>query len=267
MTLKCTLPAESPTAGQVAKRDLIEGLIKGLDVLACFDAQTPDLTPSELGRKMNISRAAARRFLLTLQHTGYVESDGRSSYRITPKVLALSKAYTGSAGLPKTVTPVLQRLTQELQFSSNCAVLEGSEAVYVARINAQRLLSTGIEPGTRLPAYTSTAGRILLASMEETRLRKWLETIKLIGFTPFTPTNATLLFEELQVIRNRGYDMTESLFEVGLRGVGVPLRNRQGEVIAALSVSMAVSTCTREQALASSLPLLQAAAYGLAALI
>jgi IclR family transcriptional regulator, pca regulon regulatory protein len=251
----------------VPKRDLIEGLVKGLEVLSCFDAQTPNITPSELGRRMNISRAAARRFLLTLLHTGYVENDGRNSYRTTPKILSLSKAYTGSAGLPKTVIPYLQRLTQELQFSSNCAVLDGSEAVYVARINAQRLMSTGIEPGTRLPAYTSTAGRILLASLEEKKLHHWLENAKLIGFTPFTPTQPSKLFDELMVIKNRGYDMTESLFEVGLRGIGVPLRNRQGEVIAALSVSMAVSTCSQDDALSKSLPLLQAAAYGLALLI
>ena len=243
----------------VNKRDLIEGLMKGLEVLNCFDAATPQTTASQVAQRLNISRAAARRFLITLAHTGYLESDGRY-YKPTPKVLNLSNAYIGSSNLPKAVTPFLQRLTRELQFSSNCAVLEGLEAVYVARVNATRIMSTGFEPGTRLPAYTSSAGRVMLAALDDYYLNDWIERVRLFQFTEHTPTDKATLLMQLHAIRERQFEMTESLFEVGLRGIAVPLRNRNGDVLAAISVTMAASVCTSEEALKTCLPPLQKAA-------
>jgi IclR family transcriptional regulator, pca regulon regulatory protein len=246
----------------VPKRDLIEGLIRGLEVLTCFDADTPRITPSELGVRLNISRAAARRYLLTLVHTGYLESDGRY-YQPTVKVLALGQAYSGSAQLPRVVGPYLQRLTRELHFSTNCAVLEGNEAVYVARVNVPRSIVTGFEPGMRLQATTSAAGRVMLAYQSEESLRGWLASAKLVTFTPKTQTDKQLLVQELTRVRSQGYELIESMYEIGLRGIAVPMRNRNGTVVAALSVSMAASSCSEKEALALCLGPLQAAALEL----
>jgi IclR family transcriptional regulator, pca regulon regulatory protein len=254
------------TTSSVAKRDLIEGLIKGLEVLTCFNEQTGLLTAPEVSVRLNISRAAARRFLLTLVHTGYAEAEGRG-YRATPKVLGLAHAYTGSAKLPKTVTPFLQRIARDTQFSCNCAVLEGVDAVYIACVNVTRLMSTNFEPGTRLPAYTSAAGRVMLAALEDQKIHAWLDATELFAFTPATPTDKDKLFADIINIRQRGFELTENLYEFGLRGIAMNIRNRKGEVRAAISVSMAASACSREDALAKCIPALQSAANALMPLL
>jgi IclR family transcriptional regulator, pca regulon regulatory protein len=248
------------------KRDLIEGLIKGLDVLSAFDETSPNLTPSEVAKKLNISRAAARRYLITLTHTGYAESDGKT-YHLTPKVLALSHAYSGSARLPNTVLPYLQKASRDLQFSCNCAVLEVNDAVYVCNVNVQRLISTSLSAGTRLPAYTATAGRVLLSALPDEKLREWIANNRLVRFTDYTTTDPEKLFNEIITIRERGYDFTENLFELGLRGISVGLVNRQGEMRAAIGVSMSSSACSRQEALVRCLPVLQATARALIPLI
>jgi IclR family transcriptional regulator, pca regulon regulatory protein len=253
-------------SNDIAKRDLIEGLVKGLEVLSCFDEHTELLSASEVSERLGISRASARRFLLTLMHTGYAEAVGRQ-YRATPKILALAHAYTGSAKLPKTVAPFLQRIARDLQFSSNCSVLESADAVCIASVNVTKLMSTNFEPGTRLPAYTSAAGRIMLAALDDQKLQKWLDETELFAFTPATPMDKNKLFSDICLVRQRGFEMTENFFELGLRGIAMPLRNRKGEVRAAISVSMASSACSREDALAKCLPALQSAANSLMPLL
>jgi IclR family transcriptional regulator, pca regulon regulatory protein len=266
-TKKSMPPAEfSDSQAIVAKRDLIEGLVKGLEVLCCFDEQTEVLTATEVSARLNLSRAAARRFLLTLVHTGFAETEGKG-FRATPKVLSLAHAYTGSAKLPKTVMPFLQRISRDLQFSSNCALLEGPDSVCIAAVNVSKLMSTTFEPGTRLPAYTSAAGRIMLAQFDDQKLQKWLASVELFPFTPATPTDKQQLTLDIRNIRQRGFDLSENLFEFGLRGIAMALKNRKGEVKGAISVSMASSTCSREDALAKSIPALQSAANALLPLL
>jgi IclR family transcriptional regulator, pca regulon regulatory protein len=260
------LPPKDSEGQTIAKRDLIEGLVKGLEVLSCFDEQAEVLTATEVSARLNISRAAARRFLLTLVHTGFAETEGRG-FRATPKVLSLAHAYTGSAKLPKTVMPFLQRISRDLQFSSNCALLEGADSVCVAAVNVSKLMSTTFEPGTRLPAYTSAAGRVMLATLDDQKLQKWLASIELFPFTPATPTDKQQLALDIRNIRQRGFDLSENLFEFGLRGIAMALRNRKGEVKGAISVSMASSACSREDALAKSIPALQSAANALLPLL
>lgn len=246
----------------IPKRNLIEGLMIGLRTLACFDSKTPSITPTELAERLSISRAAARRYLLTLVHTGYAEADGRH-FRPTPKVLSLSHAYTGSARLPKTVQPFLQRIAKDILFSSNCAVLEGADAVYVATVSVSRIIGSGLDVGTRLPAYTSAAGRVLLASLEDQSLQSWLDETNLVAFTAHTPLDKVQLLTDLIKLRTRGYEFTEDLYEFGLRGIAVPLRNRQGETKAAIGISMASATCSADEALQRCLPALQSAAHSL----
>lgn len=243
----------------IAKRDLIDGLIKGVDVITAFNHDTPRLTPSEVAKAAGLSRSAARRYLLTLVHIGLAESDGKAFW-LTPKVLNLGRSYLESARLPRSIIPFLQRLTQQLGDSTNFAVLDGHEVVYVSRVNTPRLLTTGFEPGTRLPAYTSTAGRVLLAALPDEVLKAMLDTMQFVPYTHLTITNKDELYQELVTIRNQGFGVTEGQFEIGLRGISVPIKNRHGAVIGALSVSMSIASCSKAEAVAKCVPALQSTA-------
>lgn len=248
-----------PVEFDIAKRDLIDGLIKGFDVITAFNGDSHHLTATELAQRVGLSRSAARRYLLTLAHMGLAASDGRSFW-LTPKVLNLGRSYLESARLPRAIIPFLQRLTEQLQESSNFSVLDGSDIVYVSRVNAPRLLATGFEPGTRLPAHTTAAGRVLLAALPEAQLRSELERVELTAFTHLTLLDKDILWQEMLVIRAQGYAITESQYEVGLRGISVPIKNRSGSVIGALSVAMNAATCSRAEASERFVPTLQTTA-------
>lgn len=250
-----------PTAIEVdiAKRDLIDGLINGIDVITAFNRETPQLTPGELAKILGLSRSAARRYLLTLVHIGLADSNGKTFW-LTPKVLNLGRSYLESARLPRSIIPFLQRLTQQLQESTNFAVLDGDEVVYVSRVNTPRLLTTGFEPGTRLPAFTSTAGRVLLAALPDEVLKATLATMVFVPYTHLTVVNKDDLYQELLLVRQQGFAFTEGQFELGLRGISVPIKNRQGTIIGALSVSMSIASCSRHEAIAKCVPALESTA-------
>jgi IclR family pca regulon transcriptional regulator len=246
-------------AVEVAQRDIIEGLVTGLRVITAFNDETARLTPTALAEQLGISRSAARRYLLTLVHTGMAATDGRVFW-LTPKVLTLGRSYLDSARLPRAIVPYLQRLTAELQESTNYSVLEADDVVYVSRVNAPRHLTPGFEPGTRLPAYASTAGRVLLAARPEADLLAYLERVELVPFTHMTLVDKQELVRELAAIREQGFGVTENQYEIGMRGISVPLKSRRGALIGALSVSMMTSSCSRAEATSRCVPALQAAA-------
>jgi IclR family pca regulon transcriptional regulator len=243
----------------VAKRDQIEGLIKGLEVIRAFDHESVRLTPTELGEKVALSRTAARRYLLTLVHLGMAATDGRTFW-LRPSVLSIGHAYVDSARLPRAVVPYLQRLTNQLQESTNYSLLDGDDVVYVSRVNAPRILLAGFDPGMRLPAYTSTAGRVLLSSLSDDALHAYLDRITLIAYTHLTVTDKDQLFREIVAIREDGFGSTENQYEMGLRGISVPVKNRVGDVVGALSTSMAASNGSRKEAIARCVPAMQAVA-------
>jgi IclR family transcriptional regulator, pca regulon regulatory protein len=255
-----------PPTQAAAKRDLVESLITGLDVILAFDDQHPRLSASDLAKNIGLSRAAARRYLITLAHAGMAGSDGKNFW-LTPKVLSLGHSYLGSARLPRTVTPFLQRLTQQIQESTNFAVLDGHDVVYVARAAAPKLTAVGLETGSRLPAYTTAAGRVALASAPPEVGAAWFASVEPIAFTAHTQTNKSIILADLNQIRQQGFALTENQYEIGLRGLAVPLRSRNGQIAGALSVSMSQSTCTSEEALKRFLPPLQATALALMSLL
>ncbi|MYM87313.1 helix-turn-helix domain-containing protein [Rugamonas sp. FT82W] len=243
----------------VDKRDQIEGLIKGLEVIRAFDHESVRLTPTELGEKVGLSRTAARRYLLTLVHMGMAATDGRTFW-LRPSVLSIGHAYVDSARLPRAVVPYLQRLTNQLQESTNYSVLDGDDVVYVSRVNAPRILLAGFDPGMRLPAYTSTAGRVLLSSHSDETLQAYLERVTLIAYTHMTVTDKDQLFREIVAIREDGFGATENQYEMGLRGISVPVKNRVGDVVGALSTSMPASHGSHKEAIARCVPAMQAVA-------
>lgn len=238
---------------EIKPADLIDGLRKGLEVIVAFDDATPQMTQSELAQRVALSRAAARRYLLTLTSLGYMATDGKN-YWLTPKVMQLGRSFTASSRLPRTILPELQALTDRCGQSTNFAVLEGTEAVYVCCANANRLLSTGIEPGTRLPAYTSTAGRLLASFMDDRDLEQWIRRSAPRAHTSVTVTDVEALRREIVKMRKQGYGITESQFEPGLRGVSVPLRDSTGHLLGAISVSMAVSAMSATAAIKTLVP-------------
>ncbi len=238
---------------------MIDGLRKGLEVICAFGDGTPKLTQSELAQRLDLSRAAARRYLMTLTALGYMATDGKSFW-LTPKVMRLGHSYVASARLPRTVTPVLQKLTAALGESTNLSVLEGHEAVYISRANAPKLLSTGLEPGTRLPAHTVAAGRLLLSFLSDAALDRWLDAANMIAYTPQTTVERSLIKKDIIKMRKLGYGLSESQFELGLRGIAVPLIDGSGLPVGAIGVSMSSATLPAGVAVKRFVPAMQDAA-------
>lgn len=251
------MPSTLPQPAQ--KADLIEGFITGLSAILAFSDATPRMNPTELAATLDISRAAARRYLITLCHAGYAATDGKV-YWLTPKVLALGRSYMGSAKLPRTVRPFLQQITAELAESSNLALLEGHEVVYAASANVSRLMSTTIEPGTRLPAHTTAAGRVLLAGLSKPALDDWLAGFELTAHTAHTITSKRALAADVARVRTQGFSAVESQFEIGLRGIAVPLTGPDGTVAGAIGISMPAAASTLADAAQRCVPVLRAAA-------
>lgn len=214
----------------------VQSLERGLAVIRTFDAENPVLTLSEVARATALTRAAARRFLLTLVDLGYVRSDGRG-YSLTPRVLELGFAYLSSLSLPAIAEPHLERLVANVRESSSISLLDGDEIVYVARVPTSRIMTVSIDVGTRFPAYATSMGRVLLSDLEEAALSDYLSRVELRALTARTLTSPDGLRDELARIAERGWALVDQELEEGLRAIAVPIRNRRGRVIAAANVS------------------------------
>ena len=265
--MSISLPQHAaPPSPPPRKADLIEGFITGLGAILAFSDALPRMTPTRLAAALGISRAAARRYLITLCHAGYAANDGKQ-YWLTPKVLALGRSYIGSARLPRMARPYLQRITAQVQESSNLALLDGREVVYTASANVSRLMSTMIDPGTRLPAHATAAGRVMLGALPKTAFEAWLGASPLTAYTAHTVTAKRAFTAEVDAARTAGYSAVESQFELGLRGIAVPLAGRDGSVAGALGISMAASGSSMSVAVKRCVPALKAAAAELRELI
>lgn len=218
----------------------VQSLARGLAVIGSFDAEHPRMTLSEVARRTDLSRAAARRFLLTLEQLGYVRNDGRE-FSLTPQVMRLGFAYLSSQTLPDVAQPHLQELSDRLDESTSVAVLDGDDIVYVARRATRRIMAISIRVGTRFPAYATSMGRVLLAGLDDDALDAYLQRVPLTPLTSQTSTDAATLREQIVAVRARGYAVVDQELELGLRSLAVPIRDRGG-VAAALNVSTSVLT-------------------------
>jgi IclR family pca regulon transcriptional regulator len=220
--------------------DFVQSLERGLTVIRAFDAEHPELGLSEVARATGLTRAAARRFLLTLVRLGYMsQSDGR--FALTPRVLELGYAYLSSLSLPDVAQPHMETLVATVNESSSISVLDGNEIVYVARVPTRRIMSITLSVGTRLPAYCTSMGRVLLAALGPSELEATLDGIELVALTPHTITDRGELLEVLSRVRRQGYSVTDQELEEGLRSLAVPIHDAGGAVIAALNVSVHAS--------------------------
>ncbi|WP_033342492.1 IclR family transcriptional regulator domain-containing protein [Catenuloplanes japonicus] len=237
----------------------VQSLERGLAVIRAFDAAHPELTLSEVARICDLTRAAARRFLLTLTDLGYVHTDGRL-FRLSPRVLELGYAYLSSISLPEVAEPHLERLAAEVHESSSVSVLDGDDVVYVARVPTSRIMTVSINVGTRFPAYVTSMGRVLLAAVPAGVLDDYLARVELRRLTSRTITDAARLRAELARVQAQGYAIVDQELEEGLRSMAVPVRDRHGGVVAAVNVSVHASRTSTDALRRDLLPPLLAAA-------
>lgn len=216
--------------------DFVRSLQRGLAVIRAFDADHPALTLSEVASATGVTRAAARRFLLTLVELGYVRTDGRR-FSLTARVLELGYAYLSSLSLPQVAEPHLEALVAEVSESSSVSVLDGTDIVYVARVPVSRIMTVAISVGTRFPAYATSMGRVLLAGLPADALEPYLLALRPEHLTSRTVTSVDGLRTELARVRAQGWALVNQELEEGLRAVAAPIRNPDGKVVAAVNIS------------------------------
>jgi IclR family pca regulon transcriptional regulator len=218
----------------------VQSLERGLAVVRALNtAEAQTLT--DVAKATGLSRAAARRFLLTLDNIGYVEHhEGR--FALTPLVLELGHAYLTSLGLPEIAQPHLERLVRDVQESSSVSILDDTDILYVARVHTRRIMTVSINVGTRFPAWATSMGRVLLADMPADERATILDRSPLEGFTPSTIADREGLEKELDKIAKQGYAIVDQELEIGLRSVAAPIRRTGGKVTAAVNLSVQAAT-------------------------
>ncbi len=214
----------------------VQSLSRGLAVIRAFGPEATELTLSDVARHTGLTRAAARRFLLTLVDLGYVRTDGKL-FTLTARVLELGYAYLSGLSLPEVATPHLEALSEQVGESCSMSVLDGSDIVYVARHAAARIMSLRISVGTRFPAHITSMGRVLLAALPPDELDAILSRLPATGPTPKTTTSPAQLSLALDTVRTAGWAVVDQELEIGLRAVAAPIRDRSGRVAAAANIS------------------------------
>jgi IclR family pca regulon transcriptional regulator len=240
-------------------RQFVQSLERGLDVVRALSVPGAGRTLSDVARDTGLTRASARRFLLTLEDLGYVRSDDRR-FALTPRVLELGYAFLSSLTLPQIAQPHLRELVERVHESSSVSVLDGADIVYVAREPTQRIMTVVISVGTRFPAHATSMGRVLLAGLPAAALDAFLQTVELHPLTAATVTDKDELRGELDRVRHMGWALVDQELEVGLRSIAVPLHGRTGEVVAAMNLSTHASRRTPAAIRRELLPQLREAA-------
>ena len=228
------VPAADPPPPR--NSDFVQSLDRGLAVIRAFGPDRERLSLSEVARATGLTRAAARRFLLTLVKLGYVRSDGRE-FSLRPRVLELGYAYLSGLALPEVAAPHLEELVARLHESSSICVLDGHHVVYVARVPTKRIMTVAISVGTRFPAYATSMGRVLLAAMSEQDLDRYLAEASFEPFTGRTVTDPDRLRTIVHEVARQGYAIVDQELEEGLRAVAAPIRGSADVGTAAINVS------------------------------
>jgi IclR family pca regulon transcriptional regulator len=227
------------------RRQSLQSLERGIAVIQVFSRERPALTLSEVARLTGITRATARRILLTLEDLGHVRSDGRL-FSLTPRVLTLGWAYLSSLNLWETAQPLMEELTKQTNESCSAATLDLPDVVYVARVPTSRIMTIALGIGTRLPAHCTSMGRVLLAALPEPELEDFLATARLEAYTDRTIIDPERLRRTIHGVRDQGWALVDQELEIGLRSIAAPLRV-DGRTIAAINVSAAAPRVPLEQ--------------------
>jgi IclR family pca regulon transcriptional regulator len=264
-------PAVTPALeiqGYAGDPNFMASLARGLAVIRAFTQQRRHLTIAQLSQRTAIPRAAVRRCLYTLSMLGYVGTEDGRTYALRPRILALGHAYLSSTPLVYAVQPLLDQITSVLHESSSLAVLEGDEILYIARSSTTtRLMSIDLGIGSRLPAYCTSMGRVLLAGLTDAELDVYLSRVKLVKLTTRTVSTADELKVALNAVRRNGYAVVDQELEIGLRSIAVPVGDREGRSVAAINVGTQSSRVSVAEMESKFLPPLRAAAHELGLLL
>ena len=245
--------------GPPESADFVRSLARGLSVIKAFDRFTPAMTLSEVARKTGLPRAAAGRFLKTLVTLEYASFDGRE-YHLRPRVLELGMAYFSSFSFIEIANPILEAAARRAEEPCSMGVLDGTDLVYVARHTANRMMSISIALGNRYPAASTSLGRVLLGGLPDAELDSILEKAELRQVTPLSVTDKARLREMIVKGRSDGYCTADGQLEVGIRSIAVPVRGRDGKVLAAVNMGVPATRHTMESLVSHLLPILREAA-------
>lgn len=239
-----------------ADPNFVLSLARGLEVIETFEGHTDGQSVADISRKTGLSRAAVRRLLITLEQLGYAEYTGRV-YRLKTRVLKLGFSYLTSTSLPAIAQPILEQITEAVHESSSLTVLDDDQIVYLARSAAKRVMSVGLSVGSRLPAYCTAMGRVLLAALPEVELTAYLDRVGLRALTPKTVTDKGLLYEIIRRVQIQGFALADEELELGLRSLAVPVRNRPGRVVAAINIGVHAARVSATEMIERLLPILE----------
>lgn len=245
----------------MATADHVQSLERGIAVLRSFDADNAHQTLSEVAKRTGLTRATARRLLLTLTTLGYASTDGRN-FTLTPSVLDLGYAYLSSLNIQQIAQPFLEALSEDVRESSSISVLDGSDIVYVARVPTSRIMTIALGLGTRLPAHCTSMGRVLLAELPLEEAHRRLP-LSIEPRTDLTITDRARLDAELVRVRTQGWSLVDQELEIGLRSIAAPLRDSNGRAIAAMNLSTHAGRTSLEEVHEVFLPALMTAAASL----
>ena len=227
---------------EINPKDLIAGLEKGLKIIEAFDDMSQRLSPSTAARRTGLHRSAARRHLLTLEHLGYLESDGHMFW-LTPRVLRLGWSYVESAKVPRIVQPFLVRISQALSAESYFSVLDGDDLLVVGRSGYMQEHNSHVMLGSRVSPRLRSAGLMLMSTLSDDRIEEWLNNDgPYYALTPFTYTNPDDIRRKISDIRLHGHCLLEQQIETGTRSVSVLVRNRESMIVGALSITVKIGT-------------------------
>jgi IclR family transcriptional regulator, pca regulon regulatory protein len=244
------------TKSAEANPDFMLSLARGMAVIEAFEDQPDGVTVADVSERTGLSRAAVRRALITLTILGYATNAG-SIYRLSGRILRIGFSYLSSQPLSILATPVLEEISNSIHESSSLSILDGDEIVYLARSAQKRVMGISLNVGSRLPAYCSSMGRVLLAHLSEDQLRAYLKRVELKPYTTRTITDPVVLEAELRKVRQQGYSLVDEELEQGLRSIAVPVARREGQVVAALNSGVHTSRASAADMIERILPPLQ----------
>jgi IclR family pca regulon transcriptional regulator len=236
--LEPTPPPSTASDARTGDPDYMTSLARGLAVIQAFSQSQQLLTTSQISSKTGFSRAAVRRCLYTLVKLSFAGSDDNRHFYLRPRVLTLGHSYLSSMPLAVAAQPILDHVSRVFRESCSIATLDGAEIVYIARANVTRIMSIDLGVGSRLPAFCTTMGRILLAHLPPEKLDDILEQMVFKKFTERTVVGADKLRQILRIVQRNGYSIIDQELEHGLRALAVPIRNPSGKVVGALNVGV-----------------------------
>jgi len=253
---------------QPSGSDFVRALAKGLAVIESFDAQSPAMTLSDVARRTGLSRGTARRLLLTLVDLGYCRFDGKL-FSLRPRALNLGFAYLHSQSLWQLAQPYMVELVERVHESCSIAVLDGTDVVYVARVpTAARIMSINLGLGTRLPAFATSMGRVLLAGLPARELEQLLaQASPLPAYTAKSITERSAVLREIDAVRRQGWALVDQELETGLRSIAAPIVDSEGRTVAALNIGTHASRWPIQKLTQEALPQLRQAAAEISALL